>query len=1384
MKNLLQRAGWISLALLLLGMSSTTLHAQYLKEVWQLNDLGYNIGSKGFYSVDLNGDGTEEVLFSSQIQISDHYSYEYGERFFVLSYTENDYQVTYSSPTLAGDPYGGGQDLNWITIANNDGDEDSEIYVLSNEGIIQVYDGSTRAPIDTLTLESVSNPSKMEYVDVDNDGLGEFVVLNAASYNNTWIKVFDAVTLDLEREVNGAFVNFSIGDVDGDGSNEIVTSDGMVLDGATHELQWKYAEGFGGMLQLFQADDDPALEILAYNNRRLIAFDGEFETPLWEIESNYLTSMTAADYDEDGDWEIFLGNDYNGRLDVYQASTQELTKSIENTPRSPVSMVVGDPDADGQNELILGSGDYYYSSGLAQVVIVDIAAGRIEYNNASLAGPFLAQTGHIDQEKGPEIVVAARNRSNGYDGGIVVAYGGDQHDVRWSSSGSQDFSLYDAFESLGVADINDDGDAEIFVSQYNQTLALDGWPPELLWRDNNLESLRIFAAGDVDRDGDGDLVVGGEDGRISILDGETSHAAWTSITTNGQIGGVRLANLDEDEALEIAFFNQDDRVHVYDGVTHFLEWQSMDIVDASALDVGDLDRDGQNELVVGHQNGQVTILEAGSFSTVEQFTASEEAITGLRVGNVDDTEVPELLIASGSLKVLNWPEKDTLWQSHEYGGSLGRQDGLHIVDLDEDGYMDVLVAGLLGIVQLESAVRYPDVTAPVFRDATPASGASLVSRDHPVHIRLSEPVDAAGFETHVRIRTDDADVGFTVATDGPSIALLPVDLWPAASEIEVTLLGTLADSAGNGIDGNRNGISDGSPDDDLTFSFFTGTGIDSIGPVITNIEVELDSIWVGTRLRVSGLITDTSSVAASVVAAAEFFVDEAGEPGTGISIPAADSLYDEVEEEIAFAIDTDGLEGGEHTAWVRALDSRGNWGELMPIPFYLISSEGSEWAQFGQNAQHTGFNARDAILPPLQLDWNTDPIEGALTASIVVGDLVYLSVASYFGDNQLLALDEATGDEVWSHSFGSISGMTMPAFAYGRVYVQSINHTQGSYVTAFDALTGRQEWQSPFGSHWSGGIAPTVADGKVFVNAGYYGGMTAYDAFSGEELWFIDLPQEFGWAPTYYHGMVYSAWDNSSYYAIDAEDGELKYRHGSPNHYGYTAVIKDSVLYTTNPLAAIELGSREVRWSKSSSTTPALAYGKVFAVAFGDLKVYDEFSGATLWTYSPESDELSFLPVIANNYVFVSSETHTYALGVDSGNEIWSHGVGGPLAIANDRLFVSGTDGSLYVFKQLEDTGTLAEDEGLFPREYDLEPNYPNPFGVSTAIAFEIPSAGPVRLEVYNTLGQLVATLVDEHKAPGRYEEIWDPGSLSSGQYFYRITAGEFTAVRPMALIR
>jgi hypothetical protein len=87
-------------------------------------------------------------------------------------------------------------------------------------------------------------------------------------------------------------------------------------------------------------------------------------------------------------------------------------------------------------------------------------------------------------------------------------------------------------------------------------------------------------------------------------------------------------------------------------------------------------------------------------------------------------------------------------------------------------------------------------------------------------------------------------------------------------------------------------------------------------------------------------------------------------------------------------------------------------------------------------------------------------------------------------------------------------------------------------------------------------------------------------------------------------------------------------------------------------------------------------------------------------------------------------------------------------------------------------------------KTFALNQNYPNPFNPTTTIRYDLPEAAVVKLSVFNTLGQEVRTLVNTAEPAGERSVQFNASDLPSGVYIYRITAGSFTDVKKMILLK
>ena len=114
-------------------------------------------------------------------------------------------------------------------------------------------------------------------------------------------------------------------------------------------------------------------------------------------------------------------------------------------------------------------------------------------------------------------------------------------------------------------------------------------------------------------------------------------------------------------------------------------------------------------------------------------------------------------------------------------------------------------------------------------------------------------------------------------------------------------------------------------------------------------------------------------------------------------------------------------------------------------------------------------------------------------------------------------------------------------------------------------------------------------------------------------------------------------------------------------------------------------------------------------------------------------------------------------------------------------VFESNRTGSSHIYARyfFYNLGKVDE-KNPTPSTFDLLQNYPNPFNPTTTITYRLSAVSQVTLKVYDVLGRLVTTVLDQKQTPGEHSVIFDAKHLSSGVYFYQLRAGGLIETKKM----
>ncbi|MFQ5769914.1 MAG: T9SS type A sorting domain-containing protein [bacterium] len=171
----------------------------------------------------------------------------------------------------------------------------------------------------------------------------------------------------------------------------------------------------------------------------------------------------------------------------------------------------------------------------------------------------------------------------------------------------------------------------------------------------------------------------------------------------------------------------------------------------------------------------------------------------------------------------------------------------------------------------------------------------------------------------------------------------------------------------------------------------------------------------------------------------------------------------------------------------------------------------------------------------------------------------------------------------------------------------------------------------------------------------------------------------------------------------------------------------------------------------------------------------------------PDGEGIIIYDVVQNTTIFSVIDQQAYNIeiqavaDVDGDSEL-------ELIITVDDAGGTGVTKS-YVYSTGVSVVSVKEKINNKPTMYKLHQNYPNPFNPTTKIEYEIQKTGFANLKIYNSLGQLVRTLVNEPKEVGNHSIIWDGRDdnkqiVPSGIYFYQLRIGDFVSNKRMIFLK
>lgn len=236
------------------------------------------------------------------------------------------------------------------------------------------------------------------------------------------------------------------------------------------------------------------------------------------------------------------------------------------------------------------------------------------------------------------------------------------------------------------------------------------------------------------------------------------------------------------------------------------------------------------------------------------------------------------------------------------------------------------------------------------------------------------------------------------------------------------------------------------------------------------------------------------------------------------------------------------------------------------------------------------------------------------------------------------------------------------------------------------------------------------------------------------------------------------------------------------NNKVYSLIVNNSELYVAGEFTNV--GNHIAKWNGSTwiplgSGTSGSVTGasRALAIQGNDLFIGGQyaFAGSTSANNISKWDGSDFFALSSG----VSGFYYATVMSLTTiGSDLYAGGV----------FTIAGNTNANYIAKYSCNsiTTSIYDDSGknVIPEDFKLSQNFPNPFNPTTIIRFDIPKESLVKLTVYDILGRLVKTLVNENKKPGIYEVQFDAKNLASGIYFYHINTGNYNLTRKMILLK
>jgi hypothetical protein len=668
--------------------------------VWQYGMFGNDIGSCLMRVIDINNDGSNELILSAR-QSRD--SWDGSDYFYILEYSDSTstYRFKWISRIF-------NSTIRTVVCKDLNNDHQLEIVVGLENGAIHIFDGRTFREIKAFSSGRVFVNS-MVICDVDNDEQDEIVVCD---FDTTTIY---SLSLAVELQIPFGGYRIQVGNVDDDEAKEIVLSSGNVIEVQQNhfvpEAEFPAANNYK-LFELYDFDNDDRLELLYQTDYdQFTGYDFGSGESGWVIDADYeFVSLFIYDNPDNGAVELYLGTYYNG-IACYDASGGSFKWKMPDHFYGVNNAALGDADNDGEVEIIWADGGACTCQDL--LYINNLGDLTEEWTSYHLDGPFTAiDFGDVDNDHINEFVIASAASHSGYDGGVINVFNSENFELEWQSE-SFDYAI----TSVKIADPDNDSINELLVG-----IEFSGYviPATFLYILNTNDyqvdtALEIMGSrqpldievADINADSKNEIILGtgsgwsDDDSYIYILSGETKEILWQSPQFGGTLNytySLNIANIDSDEAMEIVGIDYDywadhnGEIFIIDGQDYSMRREAQ--FEYSCLTLGDYDHNDKPEIIAGTNYGELVVIDPKNLEPVYYLNTDSVKITAIKMIDNDTLSTASILYSNGiQLNLINQNVSQKLWVSDSVYSSLGDFNRMLCMDMYNNDTLEVLIGG-------------------------------------------------------------------------------------------------------------------------------------------------------------------------------------------------------------------------------------------------------------------------------------------------------------------------------------------------------------------------------------------------------------------------------------------------------------------------------------------------------------------------------------------------------------------------------------------------------------------------------------------------------------------------------------------------------------------